>query len=458
MQSSGAGLDETATLQAEIDALDRERKILILDQEKAAKKAEMGRLRASEHGRMSPGSSIDMVSHAPPPPPAFSSAEAIQRPVDLIHERSHGFGERLEQIPPPYSTSSEPMPSHIQQSSPNPDQQPIRATHLVKPIAIPATSAKLGSPFMRAYPPHLESYGVSRTNFLGFLDELNRSAVASPPVQVLDLAGNIVGFVPLQTAQIVGASVNIAAYMATYGISKGRTETCLRAANRELFAPRGLKAEIAKLDALAKIADIPGVLDPVTGKVNKKASILTPIESLGDVQGVSAQQRRLQALERWISPLDMAPLPEIKQSKNMLGKLHTMASEKQRRKEEKKMLKDRDKAFEKLGKASREAEKVEKEFQKDVKELEEKGMEVRLKEADSSGKLEKELGKIEKERIKLIKERDKEMRKLEEDKRKEDKEENSLRKILWLVVRNIEDSSGPGPNPDLDSPSPSPPY
>lgn len=440
-QFSGAGLDENAALQAEIDALDRQRQALILKQQEAAKKAQIDHPHASDHGNSSvASSSTHVISH-------FSSAGAP------------------EQAPPPYSTTSDPTLSQMQHLSiTRGETEPIRTSHLTKPIAIPATSTKLGSPFMRAYPPYLESYGINRSHFLGFLDDLNRCAVASPPVQILGLAGNIVSFVPLQTAQIVGASVNFAANVATYGVSKGRTEMCLRAANRELFAPRGLKVEISKLDALAKIAGIPGVLDPVTGKLDKKASILAPLEeSLGDeengvavAQSQSAQHRRLQALENWIAPLDLAPLPEIKQSDNMLGKLHTMASEKQRQKEEKKFLKDREKQSKELEKGDREAAKVEKEFEKDMAKLNKEETKVREKERGSTKKLEQELGKIEKERAKLVKEREKEMGKIEKDKRKEDKEEGSLRKILWLIVRNIEDSSGPGPNPDLESPGSSP--
>lgn len=452
--SSAAGLDQNAAFQAEIDALDRQRQALIFKQQEAAKKAETDHMHTYTHGGASASSSNTAAN------PAFSSARAP--------------GE----APPPYSPIPHQPPSPRQHitSLTRSETAPIRTSHLPKPIAIPATSTKLGSPFLRAYPPQLEeeSYGINRAQFLGFLDDLNRCAVASPPVQILGLAGNIVGFVPLQTAQIVGASVNLAASVATYGVSKGRTEMCLRGANRELFAPRGLKVEIAKLDALAKIAGIPGVLDPVTGKLDKKASVLAPLEeleeeeeeeegSLGEGEGGTmvapsqrAQRRRLQALESWIAPLDLAPLPEIKQSGNVLGKLHAMASERQRHKEEKKMLKGRDKHFKECEKGDREAAKVEREFEKDMAKLDKEERKVRAKEAGSRKKLEEELGKIDKERAKLAKEREEEMEMIEKNKRKEDKEEGSLRKILWLIVRNIEDSSGPGPNPDLESPGSSP--
>lgn len=441
-QFSGVGLDENAALQAEIDALDRQRQALIFKQQEAAKKSQVNHLHAYDHGYTFESSASTNVAHQ-----GSSSAAATH------------------QAPPPYSTPSDTMPSQMQHTSlTRGGMEPTPTPLLTKPIAIPATSTKLGSPFMRTYPPYLDNYGINRSHFLGFLDDLNRCAVASPPVQILGLAGNIVGFVPLQTAQIVGASVNFAANVATFGVSKGRTEMCLRAANRELFAPRGLKVEISKLDALAKIAGIPGVLDPTTGKLDKKARILAPLEEslvegedgVAAVQSQSAQHRRLKALESWIAPLDLAPLPEIKQSDNMLGKLHTMASEKQRQKEEKKFLKDRDKHFKELEKGDKEAAEVDKVFEKDMQKLDKEERKVRGKEGGSSKRLEEELEKIEKERTKLYKEREKDMEKIEKDKRKEDKEEGSLRKILWLIVRNVKDPSGPGPNPDLESPGSSP--
>ncbi|KAF3766426.1 hypothetical protein M406DRAFT_240565, partial [Cryphonectria parasitica EP155] len=305
---------------------------------------------------------------------------------------------------------------------------------LTKPIAIPATSAKLGSPFMRAYPPWLTSYSIDRVAFLGFLDDLNRCAVANPPVQVLGLAAQVVGLVPLATAQIVGGAVQLSASVATFALSKGRTEMCLRDANRKLFAPQGLKVEVARLDALAKIAEIP-VLDPVTGKLDKKAPVLLPLEGVEAYsQGLSAQQRRLDSLQEWIAPLDMAPLPEVKQSTNVLGKIHMMASEGQRKKEEKKILKDREKALEKHHDINKDQEKERSKFGKEMQKLEREETKVRLKRSSSTRTTLKDLRKVDKDREKLVKEHEKEMEKLHKDKGKEDKEEKGIRKILWLVI------------------------
>jgi hypothetical protein len=72
---------------------------------------------------------------------------------------------------------------------------------LRQPIAIPATAANLGSHFLRTNPTELGAFNLPPSDFLSFLDELNRLLVVSPPVEVLGLAGDIVGLVPFATAQ-----------------------------------------------------------------------------------------------------------------------------------------------------------------------------------------------------------------------------------------------------------------
>jgi hypothetical protein len=150
---------------------------------------------------------------------------------------------------------------------------PTPSSSLTQPIAIPATTSTLGSPFLRAYPIELEAFGIPTSDFLSFLDELNRLMVVSPPVRVLGLAGNIVGFVPSATAQIVGGAVNAAATLTQYGMSKGRSELFIRESNEKLFGPRGLKVNIVKVEVVARVASIP-ILN-ADGKVAKDANFLT---------------------------------------------------------------------------------------------------------------------------------------------------------------------------------------
>ncbi|XWW97873.1 hypothetical protein V2A60_005869 [Cordyceps javanica] len=296
-----------------------------------------------------------------------------------------------------------------------------------KLIAIPATSAKLGSPFLRAYPPALEFCGISRPSFIQFIDRLNRAAVASPPIQVLGLAGNIVGFVPLHTAQIVGNAVNLAAKVSTVAVSKGRTEMLLKEANNTMFKAAGLEVQVAKLDVVAKLGQIP-ILDQ-EGKVNKNSSILLPFDGDEHDRTMNAHERRVQALATWLSPLDVESLPELDEANNVLGRMHAKVSERQRQKEEAKVVKDRNKMYKSYAK---DRAKEDGEYWEKMREYNDR--EARIQEKGGR-RMEKELQELRKKREKLTKEHDKEVGKIEKERRKDDKEEESMRKILFLVIR-----------------------
>lgn len=343
--------------------------------------------------------------------------------------------------------TNEPGEERFLSNPPDPPPPYVLSTapRLRKPIAIPATNAKLGSPFLRAYPPLLAQYGLAGEDFLTFLDDLNRVAVANPPVQILGLAGTILGFVPLHTAQLVGHVVKTAADVATYGISRGRTEHCLREANRDVFAPRGLKVEIAKLDALAKLAGIP-ILDAESGNIDKKAPLLEPLEDAFELNSLGVQQRRLRALEPWIEPLELALLPDVNVPSGVLGRLSAAASERQRRKGEERLMKGRKKAFEGYNEDTNEAQE---DYDKDMRKLERREAKARAKKGDDSEKLDKRLQKVERKREKAIEDYEKERDKVEKHRLKDDKEDKGIRKIMWLVIRNVGDPSGLGPNPDV---------
>ncbi|PNP79836.1 hypothetical protein FNYG_06929 [Fusarium nygamai] len=348
-------------------------------------------------------------------------------------------GYSYPDAPPPYSSLGGVTPARTFSDGSQPRMVPIPSLGQPilhpseKPIAIPATSSKLGSPFLRAFPLILEDqYHLPREVFLRFLDDLNRATVASPPVQILGLAGSIVSMIPLHTAQIVGSSVNAAATLSTYAISKSRSELCLSTANKELFIPRGLKAEFAKLDVVARYARMP-ILNS-EGKIQKDSMILGPLEDVSSQSQVTVQQRRLQALEPWIAPLDLTPLPDLHVPDNFVSKMHASTSERQRKKEEKKMTKDRAKAHEDWTEDSRKARE---DYEKDMREIEEELAKVHRKHADEPRKLERELKKLDRKREKCEKEYEKEMRKVDKDRRKDDKEEESVRKVIWLLIRPI---------------------
>jgi hypothetical protein len=307
--------------------------------------------------------------------------------------------------------------------------------HLQHPIAIPATSASLGSPFLRAYPIELEAYDLPSSVFLSFIDELNRLMVASPPVQVLGLAGDVVGLVPEPTAQIVGTVISAAAQATTYGMSKGLSEKFIRESNDKMFAPRGLKANIVKLEVVAKVANIP-ILD-CEGNVAKDSKLLAPVENF-DLH-LSGQQRRLMALAPYTSPLEVVPSEQQVKPDGMWHKMNAYASEKQRASEEKKALEHREKAYDAQPKHEeklrKETAKIRNEFDKGTGKLSAEAEKVKKKSAKKPEKMENELFKISREQEKLQRKHAEEMAKAQGKSIKKDKEEAAVRKILWLLIQ-----------------------
>lgn len=188
-----------------------------------------------------------------------------------------------------------------------------------RPIAIPAIDPANASPFLRAYAPILHNYQLPKDSFLTFLDQLNDVMNTSPPMQVLDATGGVLQSVPiLFPIRWIGSAVSGLANLGGQGISKSRSDSVIRQANRELFGPRGLKVEIGKLDALAYIGKIP-ILDS-KGKVNQQAPLLQQLNELSnadadEAQELDLQQRRIRVLQPWIADLEVEVLPWTSRSR-----------------------------------------------------------------------------------------------------------------------------------------------
>ncbi|KAI0438353.1 hypothetical protein F4803DRAFT_535460 [Xylaria telfairii] len=313
----------------------------------------------------------------------------------------------------------------------------IRASpqHLRKPIAIPATGTSLGSPFLRAYPPSLEAFEISREEFLDVLDGLNRVSVQSPPLRALGLVGEILEVVPLGTVQAVGFAINATAQVGRIGLSKGATELYLRKANKEIFAPRGLKMAIAKLEAMAQVNRFP-ILD-TQGRIRDNVQLLQPLLDVPKIQTMGVAERWLQALEPWVEPLDLETLPPINTDTNLWGRLHTMASERERKNSEKKILKDRSKAYDKHQKG---VDQAEERRAKELTKLARK--EQKARDNSRSHKVDDKLHKIDQERGKVERKHSDRMEKVMEDSRAKDEETKAMTKVLWLMIQNVQEDSG----------------
>ncbi|VUC36624.1 unnamed protein product [Clonostachys rosea] len=358
-------------------------------------------------------------SNTVPPPYQRFHHSGSSLPVSVTAEESAAVTSRNPTLP--FQQAN--VPTYLSY----PTSTPSISASISEPsriIAIPATTAKLGSPFLRAYPPSLARLHISKDLFLGFIDQLNRASVASPPVQVVGLIGNVVGMVPLATAQIVGTAVNTAATLTTVVMSKGRAEMVLRQANHEIFNPRGLKVYIAKLDALARVAKIP-ILD-VGGSIDTRSSILPPLQDMGG-SPIGVQERRIAALGPWIAPLDIESMPPLEKPTNALSRMHAVVSERQRSREEEKLMKSRSKAN---ADRSKDNAKAQDKYDKEMRKL------------LAKRKSHEDLSKQARKQDKIENEYQKKMKKADRDHQKDDEEEKILRKLLFLVIDDAGSSPG----------------
>ncbi|KLO19416.1 hypothetical protein SCHPADRAFT_924360 [Schizopora paradoxa] len=132
-----------------------------------------------------------------------------------------------------------------------------RRGRIERPICLPQMENGFDMPFARAYPPGLADFGISKERFIEFLDGLNTAMIASPPLQVVDLVGFAVGFVPNEIVALVGGGIQAGAQIGIRILSKSLADRYMRAANERIFAPAGLRARICKSPAMRALIKIP---------------------------------------------------------------------------------------------------------------------------------------------------------------------------------------------------------
>jgi hypothetical protein len=248
------------------------------------------------------------------------------------------------------------------------------------PTVIPQTSPGAGNPFTRAYSPSLANANISLHTFLTFLDTLNVCLAQTPPLQILDLAGGMVGMVPHHIPAFIGGSLQATAKIANAVTSKTRVTGLMKSANAEIFGPQGLKVEILTTEKLKQKLGI-----------DETRRLLSNLNS-ADVE-MSVRDRRLQALIPHIAPL-VFDVPVPTRQTNAIDRLAAGQLKRQMAKAEEKAIEARKKENEK---ADKKARKEDKKAEKD-----------------------RRRGKDEKKR-----------------KGKDDKESKAAEKLLWLYVGQV---------------------
>lgn len=122
---------------------------------------------------------------------------------------------------------------------------PVPPRRLEYPVILPQRrpgSKERG--FVRAYAPDLADCGIRQDVFLRFLKDWQAASQAAKWIDVVAIAGDVVGLVPLASAQITSIVVHVTAGVAREVQERQRTGSFLDEVNRDLFMPRGLFAVV----------------------------------------------------------------------------------------------------------------------------------------------------------------------------------------------------------------------
>ncbi|KAK7442472.1 hypothetical protein VKT23_016069 [Stygiomarasmius scandens] len=228
------------------------------------------------------------------PGSAPSSGVQLTRDADLLI-RTY-LPHPVEKMPMPGSNSPGPSPSHYETaeeekkrlgkeyekhddshehlSFPKPSVSHGHPhANLPLPLCLPqiSISARFDSAFARGYNNVLQDVDISEKMLLDFIDGLNLAIVASPPLRVVDVVGQIIGFVPFHWAMITGIALQTAAQTGMRVLSKTLTDRYLRAANQRLFKPRGLSVRLCTTPAM--LALIAGDTSKKSGKGKAKDTL-----------------------------------------------------------------------------------------------------------------------------------------------------------------------------------------
>lgn len=250
-----------------------------------------------------------------------------------------------------------------------------------------------------------------------FIDKLNVAATASPPLQVLNLAGSVIGMVPHHWAALTGNIITTGARIGTAAVSKGRTEMYMSDINKSLFNPRGLKAVIATTEAVMTRCGMP--LD----------ASLTDADS-----HYNFHERLLFALAPYTAPITLEVPPPMTQEFS-LDRISAKQVVRSERNTQKKFDKKREKAQKKINRGNDEIQREIAKLDKEIDQLQARAeREVAKKPRDTEkiqNKLEREVQKTDRERFKLEE-------KLDHGSGGSDKEAKRMRKALWILIESLD--------------------
>ncbi|TEY36304.1 hypothetical protein BOTCAL_0560g00040 [Botryotinia calthae] len=320
---------------------------------------------------------------------------------------------------------------------------------LPRPIAVPQIVPGIGKPFARIYAPVLSDYNINSQNFVEFIDNLNVIASENPPVQIIDLVGDALNTISYHWAQLTESGVQVPTHLGSVAVNKSRTDTYMQNANAKLFAPRGLKASITTMEAMAAVLQLP-------------PDILSLVTVTDENTYAGVLERRMGAVRPYVMETTLDVPPPDSQT-NEMAQMSAAQVERQISRNDHRARKEGDKISAKSekreNKAQRKVEKVEREMRRldfGIERSQRELGDLRSREPDKKAdkterKLEKERRKLEDAKGKLeytrgeksesVSDGAREDRREIEDSRLKDrkayKEVRRSKKILWVLIENL---------------------
>jgi hypothetical protein len=253
----------------------------------------------------------------------------------------------------------------------------------------------------------------------------------------------------LETCSVMWAGMGLATAsgFASTATSWTRAKAYVKAANEEIFLPKGLRCKVLKTEKMMAAVGQKGIVLQ-----------LPPLDILdhrdAEIGGKDdPRMRRMRAMGDMVAPLTFQELPPPETLENFWKRMGSKQARRQDAKMQNKLMKERRKGLEdyedEMGKAGEETRKGDKEIAKvekeRAKEIEKAERKLRKKAGDPEKKakieedLQHELRKLDKDMNKALREKEKEVGKKTREGNKKAREANRkenkiAQKIYWIVI------------------------
>lgn len=264
---------------------------------------------------------------------------------------------------------------------------------------------------------------------------------------------------PSWECQLIAVGIQTAAEYGVLKISKTRTNAYLKAANRELFQPHGLHAQVLQTPEMMTRIGAPETklklpsLESLPDQIDAAQSNGEVGNETAEIRCDDPRIRRIEALKDYVMPLNFdVPPPMSTKAKNWVAK----AAEKQENwfaeRQNRKLMERRQKAQSILA----EAEEQDRLANEEIAQLDEQMTRLRIeadqkiimlpdtwrgrrKRSKMEHELKHEVGRLTKEKDKLVREKEKTAeKKMKEGERKmkqvDRREERIAQKVMWVVI------------------------